>query len=164
MLRFTLVMLTLFSATSFAIAAKACEQDRCSESNAKAAESVASSLNSWPEVHRAFSKMAACDGGAIGEGFSESVVSLLVAHWSKLDELARLTRHDSRFERFVIRHVDELMSPDEAKQIFQNANNLCPPHASRLCAALRRRVEELKPAFLLPQESNKASNKGARVN
>jgi hypothetical protein len=63
-------------------------------------------------------------------------VSLLTRQWSTLPAVAELTRRDKLFEAFVLRHVDDLMSPTEGQLILTNATNRCPDVARRFCREL----------------------------
>jgi len=58
-----------------------------------------------------------CDDGAIAEGYSDKIVSLLVNRWGSVEELFHLWRTHPEFGRFITAHVDELMSPEQAKTI-----------------------------------------------
>ncbi len=49
----------------------------CDPERAREAEEVAATAQSWRQLHEMLSRFAACDDGAIAEGFSESVTVLL---------------------------------------------------------------------------------------
>jgi len=100
-------------------------------------------LPSWADVHRSFERFAQCDDGAIGEGYSNAVARLLSDSWSSFNQLNRLVANDRTFEKFVLHHVDELMSPAQAQKIVDNARAHCPLHATRLCKAVITRIKEV---------------------
>jgi len=108
----------------------------CTREDAIRAEEEASSLRSWAEVYKSYKNFAQCDDVGIGEGYSQSIARLLSDQWNSADQLNRLTSHDKGFERFVLRHVDELMTPDQANKIRDNAEAHCPAHARRLCTEI----------------------------
>src|SRR6266446_4724451 len=89
----------------------------CGTEDAIRAEKEASSLGSWAAVYESYKKFARCDDGAIGEGYSDSIARLLSDQWSTADELNRFVSHDKGFEKFRLRHIDELMSPTQAENI-----------------------------------------------
>jgi hypothetical protein len=115
----------------------------CTRQDAMLAEKEASSLQDWQETYRSYKKFAQCDDGAIGEGYSASVARLLGDKWGSVDQLNRLAARDKSFETFVLRHIDELMSPAQAKQIRDNAVERCPAHAAWLCGAIGVRITEV---------------------
>src|SRR5215475_4747345 len=108
----------------------------CSNAEADAAETEAAALSGWEQLQRSFSRYGPCDDGAIAEGWSDTVVRLLTQRWSTLPALARLAAKDHEFEKFVLKHVDELMTSDEARQIVVNAKTRCPRSARALCRKL----------------------------
>lgn len=115
----------------------------CTDDEALRAEETAAQLGNWRAVHGAFRQYAQCDDGAISEGFSESVTHLLARDWKRIEDLERLVESDERFERFVLRHMDETVPAEELKRISENARMRCPPKAARLCRLIAARVREL---------------------
>lgn len=77
-------------------------------------------------MYASYKKFLHCDDGAIGEGYSESVARLLSDEWSTSNQLVRSTAADRGFKQFVLRHVDELMSPTQAAKIGDNSSKHCP--------------------------------------
>jgi len=112
----------------------------CTKQDAIAAEEQASSIQSWTELHRSYERYAQCDDGAIGEGYSDSIARLLAEKWESLDEFDRLGVQDRAFEGFVLRHVDELMTPEQANKIRDNSKNHCPSHDRALCRKIADRL------------------------
>jgi len=114
----------------------------CTMRDAIRAEEEASSLQSWADVYRSWRIFAHCDDGAIAEGYSDSIARLLSEHWDSTDELNRLVSHARGFEAFVLKHIDELMSPAQAEKIRHNADAHCPLRAKRLCKLISARIRE----------------------
>jgi hypothetical protein len=117
----------------------------CTREDAIRAETEASSLQSWSEIHRSFKDFSRCDDGAIAEGYSDSVARLLSDRWTTIGQLNSLIARDRDFEKFTLRHVDELMSPTQARKIQQNATARCPPGAKRLCREIVNKLKETAP-------------------
>lgn len=117
----------------------------CTRREAIRADKEASSLRSWTELYSSYKSFAQCDDGGIGEGYSDSVARLLSDHWNSTNQLNRLVSRDKDFERFVLRHIDELMSPAQAKNIRDNAEARCPSNAKRLCKRITARIRETGP-------------------
>ena len=111
-------------------------QKVCTQAEAKEAQIEAYQLNDWDSVYRSFKRFAHCDDGGIAEAYSDSVGRLLARDWKHLDALVRLTS-DPGFEEFVIRHIDETMSEDEAALVINNARQHCHSLAAkRLCKSI----------------------------
>ena len=108
----------------------------CSIPEAKAAETISSSLKTWPAIYRAYRQYGHCDDGAISEGFSESVVHLLASRWHALDKAQHIIAKDPSFQEFIVRHVDSTADGAEVNLVGSNASRHCPKSAARLCQQL----------------------------
>jgi hypothetical protein len=113
----------------------------CTTEDAMRAEAEASSLKTWNEVYNSYKRFAQCDDAAIGEGYSGSVSHLLADDWKNMDRLNQLASRDKGFEKFVLFHLDELMSPAEQRKIRENASIRCPAHAKKLCGKIDKKVK-----------------------
>src|SRR5712671_902832 len=141
-MRSTVLLFGLLSLIN--VTALVCETAKpCTKEEAIRAETEASSLANWADVHGSFKRFAQCDDGAIGEGYSSAVARLLSDNWNSVDQLNHLVLNDKAFEKFILHHVDELMSPAQAQKIVDNAYTHCPIHASRLCKALITRIKQI---------------------
>lgn len=116
---------------------------QCTREQAIQAEKEAGTLKTWAEVFASYQHYKQCDDGSIAEGYSDSIANLLAAHWDQMDKLAKLSATDPGFERFVVRHIDELMTPDQYGAIRKQVMSSCPAIASRLCTAMKKRVGDL---------------------
>jgi hypothetical protein len=114
---------------------EAATQKVCTETEISQAQKEADQLRDWDSIYRSFKRFAHCDEGAIAEEYSDSVGRLLARDWEHLDAFVRLTS-DPSFEQFVIRHIDETMSEDEAALVIKNARQHCPSGAKRLCKSI----------------------------
>jgi hypothetical protein len=97
---------------------------------------------SWDALYKSYKLYRQCDDGAIAEGYSESVVRILVDHWSTLPRPSVLVRRDARFRRFVVNHVDPTVNCDDLRKIRINANTLCPRSLGTLCADLAKEADD----------------------
>ena len=113
---------------------------------AQAEEQINLSLD-WDGVYRLYKNFAHCDDASISEGFSDVISNLLSEKWSTTYQLNRLVLRDEGFERFVLKHIDELMSPDQAKKIRNNTATHCPSDATQLCKAISDRLKEIDEAL-----------------
>jgi len=59
------------------------------------------------------------------------------------ERLALMHAHPS-FRQFVLKHLDATMSLDDATSIERNVREACPPRGAFFCAAVRKRLDELK--------------------
>ena len=105
----------------------------CTNEQAQQAALEADELKTWDSVHRSFKRFGRCAEGPIAEEYTDSIARLLAHDWNHLDDLVRLTSSDHEFERFVIEHIDESMTEDDAILIVNNARLHCPRSATRLC-------------------------------
>ena len=115
----------------------------CSSQTARKAEEQASTLKTWNALYQSFKHYAACDDGAIAEGYSNSVAALL-SEWDDIGSLNKLVIKDKKFGDFVIKHVDWLMTPSQLEAIDSHANKSCPTEVSGLCVRIRERVKEIR--------------------
>ena len=125
-----------------AVPSSPAQRRQCSETEEQHAEAQAETLRSWDDLYRSYTIFRQCDDGAIWEGYSESVARILVDHWVTLPRLAQLARKDKGFQRFVLKHVDETISGDDARRIEANAEHACPTLLRHLCDDL---VQQAKP-------------------
>lgn len=70
------------------------------------------------------------------------MVILLTEHWREVTALSSLAQTNPEFERFVLLHVDSLMSPEQGKMIINNAHNRCPRRAKQLCLRLEAKAKD----------------------
>jgi hypothetical protein len=99
-------------------------------------------LKTWEAVHKAFQRFSPCDSGSVGENFSDAIALMLAGQWSQTRRLQQLTQRDREFETFVIRHLNELMTAQQAVTIEQNAEKHCPDGAQALCEHILKRIRE----------------------
>jgi len=123
-------------------AAAAQGQRVCTHEDADRADKSLDGLNDWHHVYESFKRYAHCDDGAIAEGYSDKIASLLVDRWASVGELFHLWRTHPQFGRFVLAHVDELMSPEQAEIIAKNARQRCPPESKKYCRILERKTQK----------------------
>jgi hypothetical protein len=114
----------------------------CYPESADAAEKLAVAAQDWGDVHSAFVRFGICDDGSVAKGFSDSIARILAEHWTTVSTLNRLATADPKFKRFVLRHIDTLMTPAQADTITRNTAHHCPPKSRALCAELAERVSK----------------------
>ena len=137
-----LIFLTLFFSCPFADAAS---KNKCTRDEAAQAESRGSELKSWREVYKSYKQFAHCDDGAIAEGFSASISNLLARDWAHFNELVKLVESDKGFEKFFIKHVDELKLIEDGKKIMENVGSRCPPKNAHLCKQILDKIKTVSP-------------------
>jgi hypothetical protein len=119
--------------------------DRCPpQVQLQALGSVSSAPRNWKILHYHFQKFGQCDSGAIAEGYSYGVVTLLAHRWNLVGELAAVGRTDPTFLQFVLAHVDATTAEEDLRQVQAKAETACPPRHRELC----RRVGEQARAAL----------------
>ena len=128
--------------TSAAIFAAVPAHADCYPEHTQAALDAANRASDWRDVQKLFTRDGMCDDGAVAEAFSGSVARVLTEHWESIPTLDHLVAANPKFKRFVLRHVDSLMSPDQARAIEDNARHHCPRDSSALCAAIVKQISE----------------------
>jgi hypothetical protein len=123
------------------IAQKPILKPDCGDIEAQRAESEAVMLRSWDDLYGSYKRYKHCDDGAIAEGYSEAVARIIVDHWNTLSRLADITRKDTDFRRFVLKHIDETLSFEDIKNIRANADKKCPSGLRDLCRDIRKQAE-----------------------
>ena len=116
---------------------------KCVCEDARKAEIEASSLKTWHDVFNSYMRYRNCDNGAIGEGYSNSVASLLANRWDEVEELTTLSHAYPKFTAFVLSHVDETMTSDQGEAIKKNIRSNCPTAVAKLCESIKRRFAAL---------------------
>jgi hypothetical protein len=69
----------------------------CTSQEEQTALNAIDHLKSWDDIHLAFKNFGHCDDGAIAEGYSDKVVTLLDRNWRSVTILNRLGRLDPKF-------------------------------------------------------------------
>ena len=87
----------------------------------RADASLKSAARNWRSLMNHRKAFATCDDGALGEGYSDAVVTLLANRWGQFDEFASLSRRNPAFRRWAIRHIDSTASSDDLKKVARNA-------------------------------------------
>jgi len=109
----------------------------CSRLEAQEAEVIAPRLSDWNQIYDAFGRFRHCDDGAIAEGFTESVVRLLVSHWESLPKAAALAQRDASFRGFLLAHIDASADTNDLSRLAELAERRCPAEHRALCANIR---------------------------
>ncbi|HUN55243.1 MAG TPA: hypothetical protein VMU29_08820 [Smithella sp.] len=116
--------------------------NQCSEATVIAAVKESSALKSWQNIFDSYRKFLQCDDGAIAEGYSDSITILLANNWEALKDLKTLTETDKEFLKFVLKHIDTTVNPDDVKKISNNASQNCAANFSELCSLIKERADE----------------------
>ena len=111
----------------------------CGREDAQRAETEASSLKTWQQVFESYERYRWCDDGAISEGYSSSIATLLASDWGNLGALLQLIKSHPDFEKFVIKHLDDTMTQDQDTKIQGNIRTSCPKDGARFCVAVQKR-------------------------
>jgi hypothetical protein len=117
------------------------KQEYCSPTAERSAEDQVGRLKSWTEVYDAYLRFRHCDDGSIGQGFSESITTLLAERWDRFDDLARLAAKEEKFEAFVIRHIDLTVPVERLEIIVKRAQQQCGAVRS-ICERIAKRASE----------------------
>ncbi len=147
----TTIVLTLSNGSTTQVA-------NCSSADARAAEEGVDRLRTWADLHRAFARFAACDDGAIAEGWSDFVARTLATRWNRTTDLQRLVAKDEAFRNFVIgistrpQRLKILSKPTPTRlESVPEERNFCARKSHgpyRTCAS---RLESFRTPLEMPQ-------------
>ena len=118
----------------------AAANDHCSSAMYQRADaSLTTAVGAWDSLLRHQRAFGSCDDGALGEGYSDAVVTLLAHRWDKFDEFVGLSARNPAFGRWAIRHIDASASADDLTKVARNAAR-CPGSAkvTNLCRQIAR--------------------------
>jgi hypothetical protein len=118
----------------------ATEKPNCTQKEAYAAETEASTLGGWPEVYKSFFKYGHCDDAAIAEGYSETISRLLANDWNDLKVLRRYVSRSKQFEHFVLRHIDGTWTRERVDLVEKNARTRCSHKNRKLCQQILHEI------------------------
>jgi len=118
------------------------DPSRCPiEVQLRALSSVTSAGHTWKTLHFHFHEFGQCDAGALADGYSVDVVTLLAREWKLIDELASFVRADPPFLPFVLTHIDATAATENLQEVLRNAWAACPPRHRALCRRIAERVQ-----------------------
>ncbi len=112
----------------------------CSQAQGTAAEQSVDHLRSWADLHRAFRSFAACDNGAIAEGWDDFVARTLARRWDRFEDLQRIAAKDKPFRAFVLRHISVTAAAEDLDRALRNAREHCPKDGKALCADIANAI------------------------
>ena|SRR5581483_9214472 len=101
---------------------------------------VRTSQESWQALYSSFRLYHNCDDGIFAEAYSDSIARLLVDHWGRFRQFALLSQKDSRFRRFVLRHIDSTLDDDDLRTIGKNPRSRCLNGQHELCNDVRKQA------------------------
>jgi hypothetical protein len=87
-----------------------------------------------------FTDFAECDDGAIAEGFSEAVTSILSERWDHMAALEAAIANDHAFEEFVLKHVDGSVPQERLEHVIRLSSEMCPQRSEVLCKRIQLRA------------------------
>lgn len=120
----------------------AVETRTCTTKDSIEAEEQDSNLKNWDGMYKSYKRFKQCDDGAVAELYSDAIAKLLTEDWKSIGELDRLISKDKNFGVFVIHHVDELMTFDQAQKMYENVRSRCPETVKKLCKRIEVRLNE----------------------
>lgn len=131
-----LVMLIgIGGAPSVGIAHNGCSIERYNRADA----SLRRAAGGWRSLMKHQNAFVSCDDGALAEGYSEAVVTLLAHRWDQFSVFVTLANQHPAFRRWALRHIDASASDDDLKKVLRNAAS-CEDkaNAGRLCGEIGR--------------------------
>jgi hypothetical protein len=87
----------------------------------RADASLVRAAGGWRSLSRHQRTFVSCDDGALAEGYSDAVVSLLADRWGEFSTFVALSERNPAFRRWAIRHIDGTASTDDLEKVVRNA-------------------------------------------
>ena len=87
----------------------------------RADASLVSAATGWGSLLKHQKAFSSCDDGALAEGYSDAVVTLLAHRWDQFDAFVGLSTRNPAFRRWAIRHIDTSASADDLTKVAHNA-------------------------------------------
>jgi hypothetical protein len=98
---------------------------------------------SWSSLSMHFEAFASCDDGALAEGYSDAIVTLLARRWGQFDAFVVLSARNPAFRRWALRHIDASASTDDLRRVLRNAERCTGnPETRRLCGEMARAARD----------------------
>jgi hypothetical protein len=131
----SMMFLAIGAMSSIAAAQTSCSLEKYERANA----SLEAAAGGWRPLMRHWQAFAPCDDGALAEGYSDAVVSLLAKRWDEFRVFVALSNREPAFERWAIGHIDASASSEDLKTIMRNAAS-CDGNVQKkaLCKKVRR--------------------------
>ncbi len=123
------------------------QSQECTDDQARRAESIASTLTTWPAIYEAFQSYGHCSDGSIAEGFKVAVTETLANRWQGLVTLQAIVEKDARFRAFVLDFISDGTESLTFQKVASNAAHRCPPKGAELCAGILKRVAEVEQSI-----------------
>jgi len=128
----------------------------CTVEQEAEAEEQSTAIESWKVLHDFFKKNIECiDDASLSEGVGDSIVRILINDWDDIALLQNMANTDQDFRAFILRHIDELMTPDQSRKIDKLAHQLCPKNAQYICKDIKGQINRLNQRI---KRENKARN------
>ena len=139
------------------VSSDATAHNACSTNMYKRADaSLVGAGSGWAPLLRHYETFASCDDGALAEGYSDAVVSLLARQWDQFDAFVRLSVRNPAFRRWAIRHIDASASTDDLTKVARNAAK-CTTNADardlcrEIARAARNALNDWQTSMKLPK-------------
>jgi hypothetical protein len=133
-----LLSILILSMFTLAVGNLLAAETNCSQIEAMTAFNETGSLKSWQDIYDSYKRYNKCDDGAIAEGYSDSITTLLANNWRSLKGLSRLAEIDKDFLRFVLGHIDATADFNDVQKVYKNAIQKCPKDSSKLCSLIKK--------------------------
>lgn len=121
----------------------ACAADKpCTKADAANAEKAIERSNNWNQLYKSWQDYRHCDTGAVADGFTDSLMRLMV-EWKGVDALAAAMQKDPEFKEWVHARLKSPAAKDDQPTVYSRAKASCPAGMDTFCAEL---ADAVKPA------------------
>ena len=113
----------------------------CTKADVANAEKAIERSNNWNQLYRSWQDYRHCDTGAVADGYTDSLMRLMV-EWKGVDTLAAAMQKDPEFKEWVLARLKSPAAKDDQPTIYSRAMSSCPKAMDALCAEI---AESVKP-------------------
>ncbi|HEX7466044.1 MAG TPA: hypothetical protein VF309_05340 [Usitatibacter sp.] len=121
----------------------ACAADKpCTKADAVNGEKAIERANNWSQLYKTWQDYRHCDTGAVADGYTDSLMRLMV-EWKSVDALAAAMEKDPAFKEWIYARLKSPAAKDDQPAVYSRAMASCPKAMDAFCAEL---AESVKPA------------------
>ena len=143
-------LLLLFASTS--TVAQVRQSDRqpsqlpCSQPTIDHLENESDTIRDWAKLRDFYHRYSVCkvEDAEVQEGVSESVVRILIDHWSTLPTAHLLFARDPAFKTFALSGINVTDLMEDLQRIDTLAKTACPTNLHKLCTEIRYQIRTSK--------------------
>lgn len=139
----------LLAAAALAFAGAASAQKTCTKADESNAQKAIDKVSTWASLNSTWKSFRHCDTGAVGEGFTDAILRLVV-DWKGVNQLADAMARDADYKTFILDHLRSPEAKGDAPDVYSRAKANCPGGLAEWCKEIAAAVHEPPPRPATP--------------